>query len=60
MLSCIQLLLFGLCPSLLSFYVVVVIFSPATIYSPALKALLSNAAGASKQGELQGALSGNN
>jgi hypothetical protein len=31
---------------------------PHVIYSPALKALLSNAAGANKQGELQGALSG--
>jgi hypothetical protein len=42
----------------MSFYVVVVLFAPASIYSPALKALLSNAAGATKQGELQGALSG--
>lgn len=58
LLSCVQLLFFGLCPSMMSFYVVVVLFAPASIYSPALKALLSNAAGATKQGELQGALSG--
>lgn len=54
----IQLLFFGLCPNLLSFYVVVLLLAPSSMYSPALKALLSNAAGASKQGELQGALSG--
>lgn len=53
-----QLLAFGLCPSLLSFYVVVVVLAPSSMYSPSLKALLSNAGGASKQGELQGALSG--
>ena len=53
-----KLLFFGLCPSMIGFYVVVVLFAPASIYSPALKALLSNAAGATKQGELQGALSG--
>ena len=30
--SCIQLALFGLCPSLISFYFVVVLFAPVSIY----------------------------
>jgi DHA1 family tetracycline resistance protein-like MFS transporter len=56
LLTSIQLFCFGLCPSLMSFYLTAIIFAPASIYGPALKALLSNAGGTSYQGELQGAL----
>ena len=33
-LTCIQLVCFGLCPNLISFYIVAILFSPASIYGP--------------------------
>ena len=55
-LSATQLMAYGFCPALSSFYLVLVLLSPASMYGPALKALLAKNAGPDEQGALQGAL----
>ena len=56
MLSSVQLLAYGLAPSLPWFIAAMLLFSPVTIYSPSLKSLLSRHAPNDQQGTLQGAL----
>ena len=53
-LSATQLMAYGFCPALSSFYLVLVLLSPASMYGPALKALLAKNAGPDEQGALQG------
>jgi DHA1 family tetracycline resistance protein-like MFS transporter len=55
-LSAVQLLAYGFCPALWTFYIVLIVLSPASMYGPALKALLARSAGPEEQGALQGAL----
>ena len=55
-LSSLQLLAYGFSPALWVFYLVLVLLSPASMYGPALKAMLARTAGPDEQGALQGAL----
>ena len=55
-LSATQLFAYGFCPQMWGFYLSLVFLSPASIYGPALKALLARTAGPDEQGALQGAL----
>ena len=55
-LSSLQLLAYGFCPALWTFYLVLVMLSPGSLYGPALKALMAKTAVPEEQGALQGAL----
>jgi hypothetical protein len=55
-LSAAQLFAYGFCPEMSFFYMALVFLCPASMYGPALKALLARTAGPHDQGALQGAL----
>ena len=52
-LSSLQLLAYGFCPALWTFYVVLIMLSPGSLYGPALKALMAKTAVPEEQGALQ-------
>lgn len=55
--SCLQMASYGSAPSLKMFYIIMLLFSPSSIYGPPLKSLFAKSANPDQQGSLQGALS---